>query len=81
MKNIVQENSLLLLSFSDMMCGRLYCVPASAVQPSAFGLRRRFGFTYGSSNCRMLGYDYGMGAMDPGLVPNGAKCDERKVGH
>jgi len=66
-----------------MMCGRLFCAQpnANAPPPSEFGLQGISTFRVSSISCKMIFYDYGMEAMDPGLAPNGAKCDEGKVRH
>src|SRR6218665_3234241 len=75
----LRNNRLLLLNFSDMMCGRLFFALPYADFPllSEFGLHSFDGFRNTGSSCD----DYGMGAIDLGLVPNGAKCDEGKVRH
>ncbi|KAH3785555.1 hypothetical protein DPMN_163646 [Dreissena polymorpha] len=71
--------------FSDVMCGLLHCVHQNEklmfwkdslthTTPATF-------LTIGTTThvCRGAMLDVGLDMPDPGMVPDGAKCDEKKV--
>lgn len=68
----------------DNLCGMLHCYHLN--ERLQFGMESAaiIGNSFGNSNgtiipCRSVRVNLGLGHMDPGLVPNGAKCAPDKV--
>ena len=67
---------------SDTICGLLHCEDNK--RPLAYyqsvNMYLQSSGTVGGYSYRSVIFDYGIRVQDPGLVPNGAKCGDAKVG-
>lgn len=72
------------VQFRNVLCGRLHCKHKN--ERLEFGMETvsiiaHSFITYNKSTepCRTVIVDLGLNDVDPGLIPNGAKCGENKV--
>ncbi|XP_044004033.1 zinc metalloproteinase-disintegrin-like crotastatin [Aphidius gifuensis] len=66
----------------DVLCGRLYCnvKPGIDLKLGSSMISKKIGMqTKYRDDCQGVVMDFGLNNIDPGLVPNGAKCGDNKM--
>ena len=71
-------------NFSDVNCGMLHCYHLNerlefGIESSAIISKRFINYRGSIIACRNALVDLGLDSVDPGLVPNGAKCSDNKM--